>query len=116
MQFGDRLKALRKERKMTQRDLADCLNISDRVVGYYESNERFPKGAHTLTSIANVFNVSLDYLLGQELPDRFSYSELLEIARVHFRLATPEQQRVIFDDITNIYYECWALNKEKQAL
>ncbi|MEG0502942.1 MAG: helix-turn-helix transcriptional regulator, partial [Cellulosilyticaceae bacterium] len=60
MQFGDRLKALRKERKMTQRDLADCLNISDRVAGYYESNERFPKDAHTLTSIANVFNVSLD--------------------------------------------------------
>lgn len=73
---------------------------------YYEANDRFSKDAHTL----NLFNVSLDYLLGQELPAYFPYSELLEIARVHFRLDTPEQQREILHDMTNIYYECLALN------
>ena len=113
MQFGDRLKALRKERKMSQQELAEYLNISARVIGYYEANDRFPKDARTLIEIANIFNISLDYLLGEELPSRFSYSELLEIAKVHFRLATPGQQREIFQDITNIYYECWASNKEK---
>nr|DAV39033.1 MAG TPA: hypothetical protein [Caudoviricetes sp.] len=83
---------------------------------YYEANDRFPKGAHTLITIGNPFNVSLEYLLVQELPARFSYRELLEIARVHFRLATPNQQREIFHDMTNIYYECWALSREKQVL
>ncbi len=79
---------------------------------YYEANDRFSKDAHTL----NLFNVSLDYLLGQELPAYFSYSKLLEIAKIHFRLSTPDQQVAIFNNLTDIYYECLALNKEKQAL
>ena len=91
---------------MIQRNLADYLNISDSVVGYYEANDLLPKNAHTLIVITNLFNVPLDYLLEQELPTRFSYSELLEIARLHFRLATPKQQKEIFLDMTNIYYEC----------
>ena len=83
---------------------------------YYEANDRFPKDAHTLIAIANLFNVFLDYLLGHELSARFSYSQLLEIARVHFRLSTPDQQVAIFNDIINIYSEYWILNREKQAL
>ena len=64
MQFGDRLKNLRTERGLTQKELGKQLNISDRVVGYYESNERFPRDPDTIKSIANFFEVTTDYLLG----------------------------------------------------
>lgn len=65
MLFGDRLKILRDEKKLTQTDLANIINISGRVIGYYESNERFPKDQQALVCIANYFNVSLDWLLGR---------------------------------------------------
>ena len=62
--FGDRLKSLRKSFDLTQKELGDKLNVSGRVIGYYESNDRFPD-KETLTSIADFFNVSVDYLLGR---------------------------------------------------
>ncbi|MGX4598934.1 helix-turn-helix domain-containing protein [Faecalimicrobium sp. JNUCC 81] len=62
--FGDRLKLLRKNSGHTQKELGEKLNVSGRVIGYYESNDRFPD-KDTLTSIADFFDVSLDYLLGR---------------------------------------------------
>lgn len=65
MLFGNRLKMLREEKKLTQSDLAKLIDISARVIGYYESNDRFPKDQQTLVAIANYFNVSIDWLLGR---------------------------------------------------
>lgn len=62
--FGDRLKSLRKALGLTQKELGDKLNVSGRVIGYYESNDRFPD-KETLTDIADFFDVSVDYLLGR---------------------------------------------------
>lgn len=62
--FGDRLKSLRKNSGYTQKELGEKLNVSGRVIGYYESNERFPD-KDTLTDIADFFKVSVDYLLGR---------------------------------------------------
>lgn len=62
--FGDRLKSLRKALGLTQKELGDKLNVSGRVIGYYESNDRFPD-KETLTNIADFFDVSVDYLLGR---------------------------------------------------
>ena len=62
--FVDRLKSLRKNSGYTQKELGEKLNVSGRVIGYYESNERFPD-KDTLTDIADFFKVSVDYLLGR---------------------------------------------------
>lgn len=62
--FGDRLKLLRKNCNYTQKELGEKLNVSGRVIGYYESNERFPD-KETLTRLADFFEVSVDYLLGR---------------------------------------------------
>jgi len=67
MKFGDRLKQLREEKNVTQKELGNYLNISSRVIGYYESNDRFPKDEIILNKIADYFDVSLDYLLGRSL-------------------------------------------------
>jgi len=65
MTFANRLKSLRLSKELTQEDLGKILNISARVIGYYESGERFPKDNELLIKIANYFGVSLDYLLGK---------------------------------------------------
>lgn len=62
--LGDRIKLLRKEQEMTQEQLADYLNVSRSSVKGYENNGVEPS-LNVLVKIANVFNISLDYLLGR---------------------------------------------------
>ena len=40
--FGDRLRELRKERKLRQDDVADALNVSRQTISKYERDEREP--------------------------------------------------------------------------
>ncbi len=47
MSFSTRLKKLRLEKELTQKELGEKLNISDRVIGYYESGDRFTKDRGT---------------------------------------------------------------------
>lgn len=60
--FGDRLKKLREDQGMTQYELAELLNVSRQSIGGYE-NDNVDPGIDTLVKIANIFNISLDYLL-----------------------------------------------------
>lgn len=65
MTFGERLKKLRLEKGITQEKLGNIIGVSDRVIGYYEADNRFPKDDTLLNKIADYFEVSLDYLLGR---------------------------------------------------
>lgn len=58
------LKSLRTSFGMTQNQLADRLNISRSAIGMYEKGTREPD-YETLESIADIFNVDIDYLLGR---------------------------------------------------
>lgn len=62
--FGDKLKQLRNSHNLTQKELGEKFNLSQRVIGYYEKNERFPDQT-TLLKIAEYFDVSIDFLLGR---------------------------------------------------
>lgn len=57
--------ALRQEQKMTQIDLADQLNYSDKAVSKWERGESVPD-VMVLKAIADLFGVTLDYLLEEE--------------------------------------------------
>jgi len=61
--FSERVKVLRKERKMTQRQMADALGITERSYQRYEA-ESNPNN-ETLIKLADYFDVSTDYLLGR---------------------------------------------------
>lgn len=65
MTFGERLRKLRNDKGITQAQLGNIIGVSDRVVGYYESDDRFPKDDIILKKMADYFNISLDYLLGK---------------------------------------------------
>jgi MerR family transcriptional regulator, light-induced transcriptional regulator len=62
--FATRLRALRKERGMRQKDLAEALGIAQTTVANYENGQRFPD-EETLWRTADLFDSSLDYLLGR---------------------------------------------------
>lgn len=61
---GDRLKNLRIERNMTQLDLANILCVRSNTVSRYEMSDHDP-GSETVAKLAELFNVSADYLLGR---------------------------------------------------
>lgn len=63
--FGSRLQALRRQRSLTQKQLATRINKSVSAVSGYESNVQIPP-TDVMVSIASVLNVSLDYLVGRE--------------------------------------------------
>jgi len=63
MYIGNRLKQLRIEYGILQKDLAEQLQLSQQTISLYESNKRQPD-YDTLRTIAGFFNVSTDYILG----------------------------------------------------
>jgi len=61
--FGNILKKLRFEERLTQQQLADRLGVTKSVVSYYELHERTPS-PEILVKLSALFHVSTDYLLG----------------------------------------------------
>lgn len=61
--FAKRLKELRTERGILQRELADYLKVSRVTITQYETGNRSPDD-EIKKQIAQYFNVSLDYLMG----------------------------------------------------
>lgn len=61
--IGERLQELRKDRRLSQKELAKKLNLSPYTISSYERNCSDPNDEDKI-KIAKLLNVSLDYLLG----------------------------------------------------
>lgn len=61
----NRLKELRKEKKLTQKELAEEIGISKRTLAYWENGESQIKHEKA-EKLANFFGVSIAHLLGYE--------------------------------------------------
>ncbi|AKC63139.1 DNA-binding protein [Clostridium sporogenes] len=86
--FGDRLKELREEKEMTQEELGKLLNVSRQTISGYEAGAIEPSISN-LIKLANIFNISLDYLLGRtkerynlNLKDKKNKELLLDLIKV----------------------------------
>lgn len=62
--FAERLRLLRKKRKITQEDLAQMLNVDRTSVGKWETGKNLANN-DVLQEICSIFDCSLDYLLGR---------------------------------------------------
>jgi len=61
--FPHRLKQFRESLNLTQEELAKKLNLTQSTIAYYESGKKMPT-LENAKIIAELFNTSLDYLLG----------------------------------------------------
>ena len=69
--FGQRLKELRLQKSLTQKDIADYLKITVTAYQNYEYDKR-EMGITSLTILSHYFNVSVDYLIGlSDNPQRY---------------------------------------------
>lgn len=61
--LGDRIRELRKNKRMTQEEFGKALGVASNTISYWESNKKKPD-YDTIIKIAKLFNVSTDYLFG----------------------------------------------------
>ena len=64
MNFKTRLKQLRKEKNINQRELAKYLKVAPSTISMYENGQREPN-FEVLEVLADFFNVDMNYLLGK---------------------------------------------------
>ena len=100
--FGERLRALRKQAGLTQQAVADRLSIHRTAYTKYETGVVAPD-RQALVTLAQLFNVSVDNLLGREAPGaedlsegtgelvRLSLQEKM-LVQMYRQLTYPEQQ------------------------
>lgn len=69
---------LRRQSEMTQFELAEKLNYSDKAVSKWERGESVPDIA-VLKEIADLFSVTVDYLLESEHKKKKSFSDVLRV-------------------------------------
>lgn len=97
-QLGDRVRKLRESRNMTQTELSEILGMKTyTTVSKWEKNENFPKGKD-LKKLAEIFNVTSDYLLGltdSKLGKITAQSEKNEIISIYDQLEEPRQEKVL---------------------
>ena len=94
MEFSERLKDLRKQAGLTQVDVAEKLGISQPAYASWERGVKKPT-QENLVKIAQVLNVSVDYLVGnsEEKSDELDNIELL--FRMNSKGLT-EDEKVVF--------------------
>ena len=75
--FGRKLKELRIQAGLSQKQLAERVKVTKSVISYYELQERYPS-PEILIKLANIFHVSTDFLLGIEKQQTLDISGLDE--------------------------------------
>ena len=75
--FGRKLKELRIQEGLSQKQLAERVKVTKSVISYYELQERYPS-PEILIKLANIFHVSTDFLLGIEKQQTLDISGLDE--------------------------------------
>lgn len=85
--FQNRLRYLREEHGIKQEDMAKKLNISTSAYGYYEQGRNEPS-LDSIKKMADIFDVSVDYLLGIIDTKKHPFKLSNEIALSHEDLET----------------------------
>ncbi|UOY92872.1 helix-turn-helix domain-containing protein [Ectobacillus sp. JY-23] len=77
MELKDRLRELRKKHKLTQKDVADFLGISESGYGYYEQGRNEPP-LESIKRLAKKYDVPVNYIIAGDDENK-PYDSLAEI-------------------------------------
>ena len=104
MEFSERLKELRKQAQLTQVDVAEKLGISQPAYASWERGAKKPT-QENLVKIAQIFNVSIDYLVGnsEEKLDELDNIELL--FRMNSKGLTDEEKAIFKKELIDFMEE-----------
>lgn len=112
--LSERLKKLRKEKGITQQELANILNTSRSNVANYEVGANEPN-IEMLTKITKYFDVTVEYLVGLSPYKNFEEQtehRKISVTKPIFNKLSEQQQKDIID-LLNIYIDLYASVNEK---
>jgi len=93
--FGQRLLALRKQRRWSQPELAKQVGTSGAIIGRYERGEITPS-IEVAKKLADAFGVTLDYLVNdREVPNILQNQVMLARWQDIDALEPSEQERIL---------------------
>lgn len=121
--FSERLIQLRKDKELTQSELARALDVGNSTIAMWETGKRTPSYSG-YEEIADYFNVDMDYLLGKQDAEN-RYQELIKaieqgqligqiasdkelLAKIEMLLAlSKDKQDIVFNQIEFLYNQKW---------
>ena len=95
MSFGSKIIEARKEKNMSQEELAKALGATPTTIGRYERNEVKPS-IEVALKIAKTLDVSLDYLTGNSPENPLKNRKLLERFTDILRLNENDKEHILF--------------------
>jgi len=109
----ERIKELRNEFNLTQKDMAEIIGVTKQSVSNYETGHREPS-LETFVKICEHFNVSADYILN--LSDTRETMEFSAKNKVNHKIKVDTWARKIFDTIGELNTSCINTNNEKPCV
>lgn len=117
--LSERLKTIRKKRKITQEEVSEFLAVKRQTYGAYERGVSTPD-SKTLKKLADYFGVSIEYFFREEgdLPTMVQNDEeayLLMLARRAESIPQQQRDRIIkvFEENIDLYLEAMATNSKR---
>ena len=102
--FSKRLRILRENKGYNQEKLANMCGLSTSTIGMYEQGRRQPDN-DTLVKLADIFDVSIDYLLGKTEVKKYEKPYEDELEKVLFSKAkelTADEKKAVLNIINAI--------------
>ena len=88
MTFGEKVRSLRKEKKMSQQELASMVGVSYRTIRSWEVEGRFPKQNVLYQKLADALQCDVSYLMSENM-DNITISSLCRLS-YHKTRTTPQ--------------------------
>lgn len=95
--IGESIRRLRRERGLTQEELAEKLNVSFQAVSKWETGAGLPDLAQ-IPRIAGVFGVTTDTIFAYDLVQREKQVENICLEAFQYRFTDPQKSRKILED------------------
>lgn len=104
MEFSERLKNLRKQAHLTQVDVAEKLGISQPAYASWERGVKKPT-QENLVKIAQILNVSVDYLVGNSEKKDEDLDNIELLFRMNSKGLTDEEKEVFKKELIEFMEE-----------
>ena len=85
IEFGNKLKAIRRKKNLTQKEVAFSLGVSEQAVSKWETGECLPD-VYNLKLIGQLFGISVDYLLDSEGDKTEKIIEIIKVGGADFKI------------------------------
>lgn len=107
MNIGQKIKELRQENGLTQEDLAEQLGVSFQAVSRWENSTTYPD-ITLLPIIANMFDVTIDYLLDMESYKKDEeLKKMIEKDDILFNEGKTKEREKILENVLKKYPNNW---------